>query len=45
MDISPNLPPSSSWTAAASFADGFFGRGKSTAILSKREIIFFSLNS
>jgi hypothetical protein len=29
VDISPNLPPSSSWSAAAAFGSAFFGFGSS----------------
>src|SRR5688572_1751691 len=39
VDISPNLPPSSSWTAAAEFGEGLFGCGRSSASLSNRVII------
>lgn len=36
VDISPNLPPSSSWTAAVSLAEGCLRCGSSVASLSKR---------
>src|SRR5688500_4019004 len=39
VDISPNFPPNSSWTAAAEFGEGLFGRGRSMTIWSKRVIM------
>src|SRR5687768_16397296 len=39
VDISPNLPPSNSCTAAAEFGEGFRGRGSSSWSLSKRVIM------
>jgi hypothetical protein len=39
VDISPNFPPSSSWTAAAEFGLGAFGFGMSSGSRSTRMII------
>ena len=45
MDISPNLPPSSSCTAEAEFGDGCLGMGSSMARRSIRRIIVISPRS
>ena len=44
VDISPNFPPRSSWTAAAELGDGWSGCGSSVCSLSKRVIMVGTLS-
>src|SRR5690606_24409650 len=44
VDISPNFPPRSSWTAAASLAEGFFGLGSSIGSRSIFSIMLFGFS-